>query len=288
LYKQVLAGQPDSSVTIIITGYATNVAQLLLLPGGMDLVRKKVRMVVQMGGGNECCCGGKEGNLWVDALSSKIMADSLPVPMVYSGFSVGAQTNTGAGFRNQPTTRPARAVFAGSNFSRSSWDPCATLFAMAGFGPTSKPYFKIGSNTGYQTINMSDSGNKYICTDVPGKAPRAFISMIGDPNQSDPNLVRVLDSLYGLASPPITGTVAAQNVKNNIFRVSLKGGILTTSGIDNGIIELYDEMGRLCQKTAIINNIVVVTSKNKNPQVLLYKIKQMNRSIAYGTITTQP
>jgi pyrimidine-specific ribonucleoside hydrolase len=285
LYKQVLAQQPDSSVTIIITGYPTNVAQLLLLPGGMDIVRKKVRMVVQMGGSNTCCCNGKEGNFWVDLTSSKIITDSLPVPIVYSGFEVGGQLNSGTGFKSQPTTSPARAVFASTNFSRSSWDPCATLFALAGLGPTSQPYFKIGSDSGYQTVNLSDSSNKWICTNIPGKNPQGFIYLIGN-STSDANLVRVLDSLYALPVPlsTLTGHSLSINISAET-KLIWKAGIFHVDGIANGKLELFDESGRTLIKTAIINSRASVKElSNQATRSFLYRLKQNDKVIASGKI----
>ncbi|HEX2948997.1 MAG TPA: hypothetical protein VHV83_05445 [Armatimonadota bacterium] len=56
LYQQILSQQPDNSVTIVTTGDMTNLAKLLQMPAennfpsGMDLVKKKVKLWVCMGG----------------------------------------------------------------------------------------------------------------------------------------------------------------------------------------------------------------------------------------------
>lgn len=57
LYRQLLAAQPDHSVSIISLGFVTSLAQLLKSEGdnssplnGVDLVRRKVRCVYVMGG----------------------------------------------------------------------------------------------------------------------------------------------------------------------------------------------------------------------------------------------
>jgi hypothetical protein len=244
--------------------------------------------VVQMGGSNACCCGGKEGNLWVDAPSSKIVADSLPAPMVYSGFEVGAQTSTGAGFRSQPSTSPARSVFSGSNFSRSSWDPCAALFAMAGFGPGSNRYFKIGSDSGYQTISLSDSSNKWVCAVVPGKAPRGFIYMVGNSGQSDPNLVRVLDSIYALPTPvsPAAPSLFVNRTAGSPFGIAfLSDKEVAVAGISHGSLELFDELGRTYRKTAIINERASVGQLAlPKARFYFYRVRQQEKTVAMGKL----
>jgi inosine-uridine nucleoside N-ribohydrolase len=43
VYRQILESQPDASVVIVTVGYLTKIAELLRSPGGVDLVRRKVR-----------------------------------------------------------------------------------------------------------------------------------------------------------------------------------------------------------------------------------------------------
>src|SRR5690606_4023578 len=56
LYRDILEKQPDHSVVIVTVGYLTNIANLLKLPAaegrlsGMELVKKKVKKWVCMGG----------------------------------------------------------------------------------------------------------------------------------------------------------------------------------------------------------------------------------------------
>jgi hypothetical protein len=296
LYKQVLAQQPDTSVTIIVTGYPTNLAQLIATPQGMAIARQKVKMVVQMGGSNTCCCSGREGNLWVDAGASKAVADSFPRPIVYSGSEVGGQTGSGGGFRNAPDANPAKYVYSTTNFSRSSWDPSATLFALAGRGPASNPYFRIGGNLGYQTISLSDSSNKWVCTDAAGRTPQAFIYMISDNfNASDPNLARVLDSIYAVPPKCINCPTAAQEhprampsagSTKSIAFVSDKEVVVT--GMSHGSLELFDELGRICGRATIIDGQATVGKiTTPNARFYFYRLKQQEKSVACGKIFTR-
>src|SRR2546423_4998117 len=73
IYRRILAAQPDKTVTIITVGFMTNLANLLRSQSdeyssltGIQLVKKKVRLLVSMAGRFP---SGKEFNLDRDAVS---------------------------------------------------------------------------------------------------------------------------------------------------------------------------------------------------------------------------
>ncbi len=84
LYREILANSADRSVTILSTGFLTNISRLLesgpdeFSPmTGTDLVKKKVRSVVAMcGSGNEA-----EYNVFYDIPSARNVFSKLPVAM---------------------------------------------------------------------------------------------------------------------------------------------------------------------------------------------------------------
>ena len=99
LYRKILAGQPDHSVTIITVGFLTNLANLLNSPGddysalnGYELVKRKVRRLVCMAGRFP---SGREFNLDQDVKSSQKVLTDWPTPILFSGFEIGQKIKTG-------------------------------------------------------------------------------------------------------------------------------------------------------------------------------------------------
>jgi hypothetical protein len=142
LYRQILAGEPDGSVTIVCTGFMNNMKALLESGpdensdlDGTALVAAKVKELVQMGGGYP---SGNEYNFFNQTSSgmTKSVVDNWPTPMVFSGYEIGDPIHTGAALStNTPDTNPVRAAyeaFFGGVNSRSSWDITAALFAARG------------------------------------------------------------------------------------------------------------------------------------------------------------
>jgi inosine-uridine nucleoside N-ribohydrolase len=74
-------------VTIVQTGFSTNLAALLNSPDDIALVRNKVALVVAMAG--NFADGAAEYNVRVDAASAKAVFDRWPTPIVFSGFEIG-------------------------------------------------------------------------------------------------------------------------------------------------------------------------------------------------------
>ena len=95
LYRKLLASQPDNSVVIICTGFATNLGNLLSSAGdsysplnGRDLISRKVKQIVLMAGRFDNT-GEAEYNVVNDIAScAKLFAES-PVPVVTSPFELG-------------------------------------------------------------------------------------------------------------------------------------------------------------------------------------------------------
>jgi inosine-uridine nucleoside N-ribohydrolase len=86
LYRKILAGQPDKSVTIITIGFLTNLTQLLNSQpdqysrlGGKALVAKKVKQLVSMAGKFP---QGREYNLFIDSAASEKVFINWPTPVL--------------------------------------------------------------------------------------------------------------------------------------------------------------------------------------------------------------
>lgn len=174
LYREILAKQPDTSVTIISVGFFTNLAGLLESAAdknsnltGLQLVKKKVKQLVSMAAG--IGPDGKtfsEYNVNVDAASSQKVFNSWPTPVILSGFEIGEKILTGITLINNQSIQnsPIKDAFKialtkdKNTLGRNSWDETAVLTAIRG----PKPYFS------YRKLNMQirDDGTNVV---IPGE-----------------------------------------------------------------------------------------------------------------------
>lgn len=152
VYREVLLRQPDASVVVITVGDLTNIAELLQLPaagdtpGGMELVRAKVKLWACMGGnfiGTPAKDDLKLGNnnFTVDKASSLYALTHWPGRIMFVGrevASVPSGVQIGARFKELPAEHPLRAAyelyFGGVAKDRHVADPATVLFAVRGLG----------------------------------------------------------------------------------------------------------------------------------------------------------
>lgn len=142
LYRQVLAGQPDTSVTVVTVGFLSNLAALLTSGPdqysaltGEKLVQKKVKKLVAMAGAFP---EGSEFNVNQHPEASSIVFSQWPRPILFSGFEVGVRIMTGkqVGSRtgDDPVTYAYRynlETYDGKPAEhRNSWDQTAVLAAI--------------------------------------------------------------------------------------------------------------------------------------------------------------
>lgn len=166
VYRKTLAAQPDHSVTIVTTGFLTNLARLLDSKGddlsplnGEALVRKKVKLLVSMAGKYP---SGKEFNIDMDVRSSKRALENWPTPVIYSGFEIGVEIHTGLPLihdrqiRNSPVKDVFRICIPMSPEDargRMSWDETAVWVAVKGY----RPYYDLHPGK----IRISDDGTNH-------------------------------------------------------------------------------------------------------------------------------
>jgi purine nucleosidase len=186
LYREVLAARPDGSVVIVSVGFLTNMKALLDTPPdaaspltGEELVRKKVRMWVCMGGkfpNGRFENGDGEYNLRVDPLASLRALNDWPTPVVLSGFEIGARIKTGQGLRALPEANPVRTAYLHFNGleDRQSWDQTAVLYAVrgaAGYWTESEPGFclmHVAGGSGYnEWIPTPQKAHRHLVEKMP-------------------------------------------------------------------------------------------------------------------------
>lgn len=148
LYRKILSGQEDQSVTIVVVGPQRLVADLLLSQpdehsdlNGIELVKKKVKELVCMGAEYP---KGDEWNIKLCPDGARLVATQWPTPVFYSGFEIGIAIMTGERLMTETTNNPVRVAFetnpmVDSVKNRHSWDQTAVLYAVRG----SKDYWEV-------------------------------------------------------------------------------------------------------------------------------------------------
>lgn len=190
VYRQILAAQPDTSVTIVTVGFLTNLADLLKSPAdnystlpGKELVGKKVKKLVAMAGR---FTSGREFNIYMDSTASKYALENWPTPVIFTGFEIGWEIRTGLrAMKMEAENNPVKDVFRISiplseedKNGRMSWDETATLIAAYGTeGFFTKVKGRIvvnpdGSNT---WVNDENGPHEYVVQQMPVKEMEKFI-----------------------------------------------------------------------------------------------------------------
>jgi purine nucleosidase len=173
LYRNVLAAQPDGSVTIVSVGFLNNLAALLESPAdevspltGGELVKAKVKQWVAMAGvfpKGKFDNGHGEYNLEVLPKSAQHALNHWPTPLVLSGWEIGEPVLTGAALSDKPANNPIRRgyeLYTGLK-DRNSWDQTAVLYAIRG----PQKYWKLSPAGSVHVPNESDGVHTW--TDSP-------------------------------------------------------------------------------------------------------------------------
>lgn len=193
VYRQVLAAQPDGSVTVVTVGFLTNLANLLASGpdrfsplSGLELVRKKVRNLVSMAGDFP---GGREFNVHRDAPAAKTVFDTWPTPVLLSGFEIGKKIKCGLPLVRNAAIRnnPAKDVFRISipldpqdKDGRMSWDQTAVLVAVKGPAPfyDVKPGRMVVATDGSNTWDERGTGHAHLVEKMPIPEVTALIDRL--------------------------------------------------------------------------------------------------------------
>jgi hypothetical protein len=154
LIHELLNAQPDHSVTIISVGIASNMANLLKSPGGLDLVRRKVKALSIMAGAFAFCNGTNyhlEANVINGIGYMQTVADQWPeeVPVVWSGYEIGEALpfprvviQRDLGYLPHHLVKEAYLLHSGPEHDRPCWDESSVLQAVypeRGFFGLSQP-----------------------------------------------------------------------------------------------------------------------------------------------------
>ncbi|MCF6357352.1 MAG: nucleoside hydrolase [Draconibacterium sp.] len=152
LYRKILASNEDNSIVIVAVGPLLNIQRLIQSEPdsyspltGAELISLKVKEFVIMGG--KFPKGGWEWNFNGNMPGvTKFVIENLDVPIVFSGFELGEQIQTGAIFNDIDKETPLykgflyfsehapwiKANFEGEILDNSSFDQTAVLYAVKG------------------------------------------------------------------------------------------------------------------------------------------------------------
>ncbi len=194
LYREILAYQPDNSVTIITVGFLTNISNLLQsLPdkysalAGNELVYKKVKKLVCMAGGFSA---GKEFNIKEDAAASKYVFEHWKKAVIFSGFEIGKNIKCGLPLIHNDAIQnsPVKDVFricipmaAEDSAGRMSWDETAVLVAAAGYQPfytLQTGAIRIGEDGSNKWDNKGKNGYYLVEKEPPVKMQNLINNLI--------------------------------------------------------------------------------------------------------------
>jgi hypothetical protein len=226
VYRDVLEKQPDGSVVVVTVGYMTNLRNLLRLPAtdghpsGVDLIKRKVKTWVCMGGnfiGDPPKDDLKLGNVNFqrDATSAFEVIRDWPRPLVFVGREIGSVPSglaIGESLVKTPKDNPVRMAYFhyfGAQKSRHVADLTTLLYAVRGL----RDYWDI------QTKGRMDLHENMTFEWKPGEdVGQAYLlkrKVDGQPN--DRVIERVLDEL--LIQPPRQKSAAAGTFEIQLDRV---------------------------------------------------------------------
>jgi inosine-uridine nucleoside N-ribohydrolase len=197
LLRKTLAGEPDGAVTLIQVGFSTNLARLMESKpdrysslNGMDLVKKKVRLLTVMAG--NFAQSKPEYNVSTDVPAAQKLFAGWPTDIYFSGFEVGQAILYPASSieHDFPAGNPvaeAYRVYAKMPYDRPTWDLTTVLY-------------DLRPDRGY--FDLSPSGNVTVAangatTFQPGPQGKRYFLKVNSMQAA-----RVREACIWLASQP--------------------------------------------------------------------------------------
>lgn len=186
-----LLSAAHEKVVIVQTGFSSNLAALLDSPGGVELARDKVALLVAMAG--NFAGGEPEYNVRIDIPSAKAVFERWPTPIVFSGFEIGrdllfpaASIERDFAYAHPHPIAESYRAYSKMPYNRPTWDLTAALEA-------------VRSDRGYFT--RSEPGSVLVEANgatrfVSGRGDRQYLRL--DPSKR----AAILEVLELLASQP--------------------------------------------------------------------------------------
>jgi inosine-uridine nucleoside N-ribohydrolase len=185
LLRKTLAGENDGAVTLIQVGFSTNLARLMESApdrysdlSGMELVKKKVRLLTVMAG--DFAAAKPEYNVLTDVPAATKLFSTWPTDIYFSGFEVGSAILFPASSieHDFPAGNPvaeAYRVYAKMPYDRPSWDLTTVLYDLRpdrAYFDVSPPGNVVVSPDGSTSFQTSAQGKRYFMRVSPLQAAR--------------------------------------------------------------------------------------------------------------------
>jgi len=178
LLRQVLAGQPDGSVSIVQVGFSSNLATLLDTPAdaasplpGKELVKAKVKLLSIMAGAFATIDHNNrylEYNVTNDRAACRKLAAEWPTPVVWSGFEIGiaipypaASVERDYAYVEHHIVAEAYRLYCGPGHDRPTWDLTSALYAVRpdrGYFDLSRPGRVTVEEDGFTRFTPQNNG----------------------------------------------------------------------------------------------------------------------------------
>ena len=183
IYRKILSSQPDTSVVICSVGALSNLEDLIRSKAdkhsdlnGLELIRKKVKKTVIMGGGFPRT-PLPETNILLDPSAAVTVTNEWPGEVIWQGVEVGWAIYTGKKLKETNITNPVRRAFELRPFrgqkaidhGKPSHDQAAILIAVRGVES------KYWSTSAYGHVISDSEGNTEWKQKVNGK--HRFVSI---------------------------------------------------------------------------------------------------------------
>lgn len=140
LIKDILAKQPDGSVTIAQVGFFTNLARLMDDAEAKGLIAKKVKALSLMAGAFQTVgfdTRHLEYNVKLDVPAAQKLAKEWPTQMVWSGYEIGVAAafphvviEQDLQYMPQHPLKEAYYLYSPPPHDRPTWDPTSVLYAV--------------------------------------------------------------------------------------------------------------------------------------------------------------
>jgi inosine-uridine nucleoside N-ribohydrolase len=191
LLRKTLAGENDGEVTLIQVGFSTNLARLMESTpdrysnlNGMELIRKKVRLLTVMAG--NFATNEPEYNVKTDVPAASKLFAAWPTDMYISGFEVGLAILYPAlsiehDFPAGNPVAEAYRVYAKMPYDRPSWDLTTVLYDLRpdrGYFDISPPGDVTVAPNGATTFQPGAQGKRYFLKVSPLQAARITDSLV--------------------------------------------------------------------------------------------------------------
>jgi inosine-uridine nucleoside N-ribohydrolase len=199
LLRKTLAAEKDGGVTLIQVGFSTNLARLIESApdrysklSGMDLVKKKVRLLTVMAG--NFAESKPEYNVMTDVPAATKLFANWPTDMYISGFEVGLAILYPASSieHDFPAGNPVAEAYrdyAKMPYDRPTWDLTTVLYDLRpdrGYFDVSPPGDVTVAQDGATTFQPSAQGTRHVLRVNPVQAARiqdAFVWLASQPKE---------------------------------------------------------------------------------------------------------